>query len=55
MMNDTITYEDIKNNLRSCRKALINADYTFKYPAEYAFQTLILLRDSIKEVNDNGA
>lgn len=52
--------------LRSSRKALINGEYSFKDPsgrsqlyntlitAEYALQTLILLRDSIKEVNNNG-
>lgn len=65
-MNDTITYEDIKDNLRSCRKALISNEYSFKDPAdrtllyntlvtaEYALQTLISLRDSIKEVNNYG-
>lgn len=59
--NHTITYEDIKNNLRSCRKALINNEYSFKdlseraqlyntlVTAEYAVQTLIHLRDSIEE------
>lgn len=63
-MSDTITYEDIKDNLRSCRKALINNEYSFKdladrtllyntlVTAEYALQTLISLRDSIKEVNN---
>lgn len=63
-MSDTITYEDIKENLRSCRKALVNNEYSFKdlsdrtqlyntlVTAEYALQTLISLRDSIKEVNN---
>lgn len=65
-MADTITYEDIENNLRTCRKALIKGEYSFKdhlertqlyntlVTAEYALQTLILLRDSIEEVNNNG-
>ena len=60
-MSDTITYEDIKDNLRSCRKALINNEYSFKdlsdrtllyntlVTAEYALQTLISLREIIKE------
>lgn len=59
--HNTITYEDIKHNLRSCRKALIKNEYSFKDPseraqlyntlvtAEYAVQTLIHLRDSIEE------
>lgn len=63
-MSDIITYENIKDNLRSCRKALIHNEYSFKDPsdrallyntlvtAEYALQTLISLRDSIKEVNN---
>lgn len=58
------TYEDVQNDLRSCRKALINGEYSFKDPsdrshlyntlvtAEYVLQTVILLRDSIKEVNN---
>lgn len=64
-MNDTITYEDIKDNLRSCRKALVSNEYSFKdlsdrtalyntlVTAEYALQTLIQLRDAIEEVNNN--
>lgn len=56
-----ITYEDIRNNLRSCRKALINNEYSFKdhsertqlyntlVTAEYAVQTLIHLRETIEE------
>lgn len=60
-MSDIITYEEIKDNLRSCRNALINNEYSFKDPAdrtllyntlvtaEYALKTLIFLRDAIKE------
>lgn len=60
-MSDTFTYEEIKDNLRSCRNALINNEYSFKDPsdrtllyntlvtAEYALKTLIYLRDVIKE------
>lgn len=62
-MSDTITYEDIKDNLRTCRKALVNNEYSFKdssdrtllyntlVTAEYALQTLISLRETIEEVN----
>lgn len=60
-MNDIITYEEIKENLRSCRNALINNEYTFKDPAdrtllyntlvtaEFALKTLIFLKEAIKE------
>lgn len=60
-MSDIITYEEIKDNLRSCRNALINNEYSFKDPAdrtllyntlvtaEFALKTLIFVRDSIKE------
>ena len=63
-MKDVITFENIRDNLRSCRKDLISNRYIFSDPAdrtllyntlvsaEYALQTLIHLKDTIEESGD---
>lgn len=67
-MKEQITFEKIKTDLRICRKHLINGDYkgideayrselyNTLVTAEFALLQLILLRDSITELEgeNNG-
>lgn len=49
-MSDIITYEEIKDNLRSCRNALINNEYVFKDPADRTqlYNTLVTAEFALK-------
>lgn len=69
MKEEQITFEKIKTDLRICRKHLINGDYkgideayrselyNTLVTAEFALLQLILLRDSITELEgeNNGS